>query len=505
MRSAFLALSAALTLTLVAPPALAADPTVGSPGVGDSYYPMYGNGGYDVAHYDVRLRYYPEDGRLTGATTILATATSNLTRFNLDFALDVTSVRVNGLPAEFTRQGGHELVITPAKALAKGQSVTIVVQYADKPATKTVDGYSAFKRTTDGFTMVGQPEAAWWWYPSNDHPTDKATFDVSVLAPEGLAALSNGVQLGDPATPIKGWKRWSWRNSQPTAPYLQFVVVGDYEITKDDINGLPVINAYHRGLGDATPAAKASIERSSEIVEWAERFYGPYPFTSLGGVAGPVDGFRNALETQGRPVYGAGFWRRGTNTSVVVHELAHQWFGDSVSVADWRNIWLNEGFATYSQWLWSEESGEGSAQELFDYTYAANPADSAFWQTKPGDPGSGDLFHTAVYNRGAMAVHQIRLAMGDEAFFPFLQEWLARNKYGVGTIARFQAHAEVNAGKSLDEVFKTWLFKPGKPELPGRTALVAPQRPKSWLEIQRAAAEAHADHDCLDHHHHHNH
>ncbi|GGK21788.1 peptidase [Pilimelia terevasa] len=506
MRRAFtVATAAVLTLTLAAPAdARAAGAGPGSAGIGDSYYPLYGNGGYDAAHYDVRLRYHHDQGRLTGTTTMLATATQDLNRFNLDFALDVQSVRVNDRPAAFVREQGRELIVTPAKEIRSGERLNVVVTYDDRPATKVVDGHVGWKATRDGVTMLGEPEAALWWFPSNDHPTDKATFDVSVQVPERLAALSNGLQNGPPTQPIAGWKRWSWRNDLPTATYLQFLMIGDYEIVTDEINGLPSINAYHKDLGPALPAAKASIERTAEIVEWESSLLGPYPFHTLGGIAGPSDGFRSALEVQGRPYYGPGFWSRGSNTSVVVHELAHQWFGDSVSVKDWRDIWLNEGWATYLEWLWSERNGEGTAQELSDYAYVKEPVDSAFWQVMPGDPGASDLFHRAVYNRGAMTVHQLRLALGDEKFFHFVQEWQKTHKYGVGTITEFQQAASVAAGRDLGPMFRTWLFTKGRPAAP-QAHRATPAEPRSWQRIAEAHEQVHQHEDLGRTHHGHDH
>jgi len=497
LRTAFVAAGAALTLILPGVPAHAAsidpvndpvlEPTVGAPGVGDSYHPDYGNGGYDVSHYDIRLRYWPTDGKLVGTATILAKTTQDLSRFNLDFLLDVQSVRVNGLKAGFAKESSHELVITPAKPLAKDQQVTVVVEYADKPAEKKFDGYTSWKKTADGAMVMGEPEVAWWWYPSNDHPTDKATFDVSVMVPDKVSVISNGYMPTAPTDPINGWKRWTWRNTDQTPTYLQMLMIGDYELTTDTINGLPVVNAYNRNLGENMDAAKASIERSAEVIEWESSILGPYPFHSLGGVAGSPDGVGYSLENVGRPVYGAKNFRRSANMSLIVHELGHQWFGDSVSVADWRNIWLNEGFASYMQWLWSEHANEGTAQELFDYTYAQYPADDKFWQVSPADPGSGNEFDGAVYDRGAMAAHQIRLAMGDTAFFQLLRTWQASHQYGTGTIAQFQQLAEQINGKAMNDVFQTWLYTKAKPAVAG-SQLAAPTKPKSWQNIHDAYA-----------------
>ncbi|MFG1674945.1 M1 family metallopeptidase [Micromonospora sp. NPDC049282] len=466
----------------------AATPTPGSPGLGDSYFPDYGNGGYDVDHYDIRLRYEPATDRLSGTTTVLATATQDLSRFNLDFALDVESVRVNGWVAGFARAGDHELVVTPPRSLVKGQQLTVVVKYAGIPSQTKVYGYTGWTRTADGALAVNEPESTWWWYPSNDHPKDKATWDISVSVPTGVEVVSNGVQPRDPLPEAGNRTRWSWRSVKPGATYQSFLAIGQYDIVTDTApNGQPVVNAYSTTLGERGPAARASIERTAEIVDWESGVFGPYPFEAQGGVAGPIDGIGFALETQTRPVYGPGFWRRGANPYVVVHENAHQWFGDSVSVADWRDIWLNEGFASYAEWLWSEEQDEGTTQELFDFTYDSYPADSEFWQVLPGDPGADRVFDDAVYDRGAMALHQIRLAVGDPAFFRILRTWTAQHQYGNGTIEQFQALAEQVSGRDLDAVFTTWLFTAGRPEV-GATARTsaAPARPASWPKIRAA-------------------
>ena len=306
--------------------------------------------------------------------------------------------------------------------------------------------------------------------------------------PTGVEVISNGVQPRDPLPEAGNRTRWSWRSVKPGATYQAFLAIGQYDIVTDVApNGQPVVNAYSTTLGERLPAARASIERTAEIVDWESGLFGPYPFEAQGGVAGPVDGIGFALETQTRPVYGPGFWRRGANPYVVVHENAHQWFGDSVSVADWRHIWLNEGFASYAEWLWSEEQGEGTAQELFDFTYDSYPADSEFWQVRPGDPGPSGIFDDAVYDRGAMALHQIRLAVGDAAFFRILRTWTAKRQYGNGTVAQFQALAERISGRDLDAVFTTWLFTPGRPDVTAaaRTS-AAPAQPASWTKIRAA-------------------
>ncbi|WP_277681441.1 M1 family metallopeptidase [Saccharomonospora azurea] len=453
-------LAAVLTATTAS-----AAPAPGTPGVGDPYYPGDGNGGYDVIHYDIRLTYEPGTDHLSGTTTILATPTAELSSFNLDFALDVESVRVNNRPARVDRDPADptEVVVTPAAELAPGEPMTVVVRYADTPSEVEVDGFTAWKRTDTGALAVDEPHVAEWWYPSNDHPTDKATYDVSVAVPDDVAALSNGVLTGQSKTRA-GWTRWNWRSAEPQATYLTFLAVGDYDVRSSTTpSGLPSLNAYDAGLGEIRPAAEASVERTPEVVEFLEELFGPYPFEAQGGVVTHGLGF--ALETQTRSVYDAGFFSRGSNMSVVVHENAHQWFGDSVSLGAWSDIWLNEGFASYAEFLWSEHAGEGTAAELAQYLYDSIPADDPFWQVLPGDPGAENQFHAAVYDRGALAAHALRTTVGDEVFVEILRTWLDTYRGTHATLDDFVALAEELSGTQLDEVFDTWLFTKGKPEV----------------------------------------
>ena len=496
--------STAAGATPAATPAAAAPAaTPGSPGIGDPYYPDDGNGGYDVGHYDIRLRYWPATDRLTGTATILATATQDLTRFDLDFVLAVTSVRVNNRAAAFWPAGDHELVVQPARTVAKGADLTVVVQYSDIPSQVRRHGATLWRRTADGALAVDEPHTAWWWFPSNDHPLDKATYDVSVLVPDGIQVISNGRQPSAPAPVLGGWTRWYWREARPQATYLAVLVIGKYDLHTDvAANGTPIVTAYSTSLGDLAGAARASVERTNEVLEWESRLLGPYPFEAQGGVVVPPRELGFALEAQTRPVYDGAFWAAGSDMYVVVHENAHEWFGDSVSVAGWRDIWLNEGFASYLEWLWSEAHGEGTAAELFAYTFAHYPATDPFWQVKPGDPGASALFADAVYGRGAMALQALRMTVGDPVFFRILRTWAARKRYGNGTIEQFAALAEQLSGENLHPLFTTWLFTPGRPTLPpgwlpgsraGSASAVAgawslptnPSRPASWPAIER--------------------
>ncbi|WP_425827205.1 M1 family metallopeptidase [Streptomyces fractus] len=472
------ALAASLLLAI---PASAADFEPGAPGIGDAYYPAYGNGGYDVSHYDLRLKYQPKTDRLEGTATILASSTQDLSRFDLDFGLTASEVRVNGKKAKFAKSGVQELEVTPAAGLPKGTPFTVVVKYAGKPSDVKLWGFTSWQRTPDGGVAANEPEAAAWWFPSNDHPLDKATYDVSVAVPDGTQAISNGT-LQSQSSKL-GWTRFNWRSSHPQATYLSTLAIGKFDITTDrTADGLPVINAYSKDLGANEGAAKASVERTTEVAEWLESIYGKYPFEALGGYVPNVPS-SFALETQTRPFYSPKQFANGSNVSVVVHELAHQWYGDSVSVRGWKDIWINEGFARYAQWLWSEKEGEGTAQELADYTYAQHPADDAFWTVKPGDPGPENQFDAAVYDRGALAIQALRNKVGEKDFFAILKGWPKQHAYGNASVSDFIGYAEKVSGEALGGLFDTWLYQPSRPSAPAARGAGDPVRPKSWKQI----------------------
>ncbi len=209
--------------------------------------------------------------------------------------------------------------------------------------------------------------------------------------------------------------------------------------------------------------AQASLHREPEILAFLSKNFGPYPWKTSGGIVTNVQGMGFALETQTRPIYAPDFFDSlESGSSVVVHELTHQWYGDSLAVKQWKNIWLNEGFATYAEWLWSEHEGLATTQDIFD-GYASIPADDPFWSVTIGDPGPGHLFDIAVYWRGAMTLHALRQKIGDATFFTLIKRWAALHAGGNVEIPQFIALAERLSGKQLDSFFKTWLYTPSKP------------------------------------------
>jgi aminopeptidase N len=434
----------------------------GADGAGDPYFPKYGNGGYDVASYDLQVRYDPRSDRLDGTATITATATQDLSRFNLDLSkLTAGEVTVDGKPATSTAEG-TELVVTPAAGVVSGRPFTVVVKYGGEPgqlANSTL-GDGGWLENGESALALGQPESASTWFPVNDHPSDKATFKLAMTVPDGVEAISNGVP--GPRNTADGWTTWTWSENAPMASYLAMVAIGQYRITSTVHNGKPMVLAVAESLPANGPAAR-SLARTGEITDFLATKFGPYPFDANGGVA--VDDRRvgYALETQSRPVYGPAFFAAGPDELVVAHELAHQWFGDSVALEKWQDIWLNEGFATYAEWLWSEHAGRGSVQQSFDRVYDTYPWDQP---VEAGDPGAARLFGQAVYQRGAMTVFALRKTIGDAAFDQLLTRWTSEHRNGNATTDELIALAEQVSGKQLDHFFQSWLFTTGKPGKP---------------------------------------
>ncbi|ROT34241.1 M1 family metallopeptidase [Micromonospora sp. HM5-17] len=432
----------------------------GAAGLGDPYLPTAGNGGYDVLSYHLRLRYDPATDQLTGDATIEATATQNLSRFNLDLAgLTVSSVRIDDAEARHHRDGA-ELVVTPAAGIAEGRRFRVRVGYAGTPTLiESSDlGTGGLLHTADGAIALGQPESASSWFPVNDHPRDKATYRIEVTVPDGLVALSNGVPEGTERS--GGWTTWRWSESSPMASYLATLVIGNYRVSTGSHAGRPLVTAVAATL-PAGGAAERSLARTGEIADFLASRFGPYPFAAYGGIAVADERIGYALETQTRPVYGPAFFTRGPNPTVVAHELAHQWFGDSLSIRSWRDLWLNEGFATYAEWLWTEHEGGESAQQAFEREYAATD-----WSQPALDPGREALFGRAVYQRGALTVHALRRTVGDDVFFRILRDWAAQRRDGTVDTAEFVAFAERVSGRSLTAFFDAWL-----------TGTTAPPRP----------------------------
>jgi aminopeptidase N len=467
-RSIVMSLILAAVLLVTAAPAAATRYEVGSPGSGDPFFPLAGNGGYDVRHYSLDIDYDFASDRLAGRTRVVARATQNLRRFNLDLRdfLTVWSVRVNGRRAAYSQHSVQELSIDPRPKLKKGRLFVVSVEYSGtvEPVVDPDESIEGWIPTDDGAFVVNEPQGSPGWYAVNDTPRDKATYDIAVTVPSDRVVMSNGILIS--RRERGGKTTWHWVERYPMAPYLATATNGVFETRFRRLdNGLPEYNAVDpqtRGAGETQPNPALAWERlepQPEIVDFFSELYGRYPFESVGGIFDWAPDVRYSLESQTK----ANYWRI-IGPSTVVHEIAHQWFGNAVTLAFWPDIWLNEGFATFSEWIYDERHGGPTAQETFDELYAT-PETSSLWSTAPADlPGPEDLFATSVYDRGAMTLQALRVKVGDEVFFELISDWYRENRYRNVTTADFIAHAERESGQELDDFFRVWLYEEGRPE-----------------------------------------
>jgi aminopeptidase N len=429
----------------------------GESGVGDRYFPEAGNGGYDVASYALALS-WSEGGAIDAVTTIEASATTRLATLNLDLVgLEVTSLDVDRAPAEFERRG-RELVITPRDPIEADSQFTIEVAYRGRPG-RVSEGTELFDTgwfTDDrGAFVASEPIGAATFLPSNDHPLDKATYTFAVEVPADLEVAANGrfVARDDGGATAT----WRYEMDDPMASYLVQVAIGDFVFDEPSGGPVPIRNAYPASVG--VGGAAAAFAATGDMIDFYDDIFGPYPFDQYGVVV--VDeplGF--ALETQGLSLFGVDLL--GVQyEDIVAHELAHQWFGDSVSPASWQDIWLNEGFATYAEWLWGEHAGG-----LPPSSRARDAMAGLESTVPPGDPGPQELFaFDAVYQRGASTLQALRERVGDDDFFAILRGWVERHGYDSATTDDFIALSEEVSGEQLDELFNAWLYQAPVPTL----------------------------------------
>jgi aminopeptidase N len=338
--------------------------------------------------------------------------------------------------------------------------VKVEIKYGGVPQPYNDDafGQQGFLPQPGGALAQGQPLGASTWFPVNDRTTDKASYEIAITAPTRLAAVSNGrlvsKQVAGPLT------TWRWIESAPMASYLAIVVIGNYRVTTTTHDGLPVVLAVADAL---PPTVDADLGRTPTILDFLVTQFGPYPFNAVGGVV-HTDTNLDALENQTRPAYSSDDFDSPEDADgVMAHELAHQWFGDSVTIADWSDIWLNEGFATYAEWLWSQHIGGPTPRQHFDRLYS-KPDDLPL--DPPAKPTLDSLFDDSVYDRGAATLEALRITVGDETFWRIIRGWAKLHAGGDATTAEFIAYADRVSGHSLDTFLRGWLCTSGKPPYP---------------------------------------
>lgn len=452
-------------LTQATPPVATATtvpltPQSGGRSAGDPYIPELGNTGYDVQRYILQLALDPSSSQIEAKATIEAVSTlDGLAELSLDFAgFDVTSVTVDGLIAQFWRED-KKLIITLPNLLPNGAPFTMVVVYRGQPLVEPspyvqfVDHMGLHYPDGESLFTIAEPDGARFWFPANDHPRDKATFRFEIVVPAGLTALANGEMIDmRPGAMPNGQlgTLYVWEHNYPMAPYLALVAAGRYEqLNGQSPDGVP-LRTYH--FPELKQEVITATNHIGQAIDWMSGLLGPYPFETFGYATARVPGA--SMETQTLVLLSDAMI--GPRTAV--HEMAHMWFGDWVSLDSWAEMWRNEGFATYMSLLWlNRDDPEDLELELAGIRSAVEGNDKSY---PLNNPPPTYLFEFNVYYGGALVVHDLRQTMGDEAFFSGLRTYFERFGGSTASDAQFQAVMEQAAGFSLEPFFAEWFPRP---------------------------------------------
>jgi hypothetical protein len=468
--------------TGTATPPAPVDPTTYVPGartLNDSLFPNLGNGGYDAEHYDLDLRYTNVLTRvLRGTATITARATQNLSELSFDFqGMAVNDVTVDGIPAGHSYDfDAGKLVVTPTLGIKDGSTFRVAVTYGGPPSPVIDPDGSPEGWLTSidyGAVALGEPMGSQGWFPSNNVPYDKASYDISVTTSADTSAVSNGV-LASTTPHEDGTTTYDWHQEEPMASYLATVSVGDFDTSGSNLAGARPNYVYVDRSFTNRAAIIANQQRVPAILDFYATYYDmPYPFAASGGIVPRVDsGVGYVLETQTKPTYPSeDAASTGAGLSTIAHENGHQWFGDLVTLRQWRDIWLNEGLTEFSSWLYMETNPLGATPApatttaRFNTQYASTS--TRFWNIAPAHPPSAaDIFNSnAMYTRGAMVASALRQILGETAFRKTMHDWLADRKYGNGTTEEFIATVKrddpstaADRSARWDVFFQQWLY-----------------------------------------------
>jgi aminopeptidase N len=425
---------------------------------GDPRFPGLGSADLDVDHYDVGLDYDAVAQVLRGTVTtnLVTTARTDQVAFDAE-SIDVGSVLVGGAPRPFV-VADRKLLVTLAEPVAAGTHLVVEIDYRVSLDTnrRFADDAGIFV-TEGGFWSVNEPDGTSTWMPVNDHPTDKATWTFAVTVPEPAVAVANGVLLATTDEPDS--TTWTWHQADPMAPYLALLLVGDYELV-DAGTTAGGVELRHAAIDGSASNLTAYTEVTRRQFEFFEPLFGPYPFDRYGlAITDSTPGL--AMETQGLALFSSGDLDGSVGVLqhlLLAHELAHQWFGDAVSPQTWDDIWLNEGFATYAQWLWLAEAGFTSVDALASEALAALPESG-------GPVGRPDeLFGAVSYDGGAVVVHALRSTVGDETFFEGTRTWVEEHRDGTATTDELRAVFERVSGLDLGPLFDAWVTSEQRPD-----------------------------------------
>ena len=464
------AILVSLIVWAVANITLAQRPQAGTGGLGDSYFPTLGNGGYDVQHYHIDITVDVDANAIDVTETINAVATLDLRAFNLDFlGFTIHTLKVNGKSASFARDG-RELTITPLDWLQTDQEFTVTIDYSGVPGADVEDAIFSelfslgWNHYGDGIYVASEPSGASRWYAVNDHPSDKATYSFHITVADNYIAAANGVL--QEVIVGEGENTYVWVARDPIASYLVTIHIGKFVRQEEQLASGVLLRNYFPV--EAVDRGSRTFRQQGEMLDYFESILGEYPFEVYGvAVADTLLPF--ALETQTLSTFGTSILvSQILAERVIVHELAHQWFGNSVTPTQWQDIWLNEGFATYAEFLWTEHTdGVSVLDERIEVAYEFSKLLPGISDGTTGDPGKNNLFNPRlIYIRGALTLHALRLHVGDDAFFDTLRLYVSRFQYDNATTQDFIDVAEEVSRMDLDEFFDSWLHSTELPAIP---------------------------------------
>jgi aminopeptidase len=439
----------------------------------DAYTPRSGDPNVRIDHYDLVLDYRVGANRLSGTATLSGRVRDRARSISLDLiGLRASRVKATRGMDVTHRQSDGRLKVSFARALEAGETFTIAISYAGSPRPRSTRwGALGWEELADGVLVASQPTGAPTWFPCNDLPRDKATYRIEITTDPEYTVVA-----GEPTTPEtrRGRRTWRFELAVPTPTYLVALHIGRYARRDVALGAVRGAILYPRAIEARVDADFADLPRMMAAFEDA---FGPYPLPGYTVVV-TEDDLEIPLEAQGMAVFGANHIDgRGGLERLIAHELAHQWFGNSVGVHRWRDIWLNEGFACYAEWIWSERSGGPDAHGLalaHHAQLAHEPQDLVL-----SDPGADRMFDDRVYKRGALTLHALRLTVGDDAFFGILRAWTAAHRDGTAKTADFLRLCEETAGPAVVEMLRAWLDDEELPRLPkgGSHATPAPISP----------------------------
>ncbi len=436
----------------------------GASSAGDPYVPKSGNGGYRVERYNLSLTYTPARNHLSARADLSIVTTQRLARFSLDLVgLDAVKVSIDGQKADRFAARDGKLHIWPRTQLGSGASAVVSISYAGSPRPVSGTwGDVGWDLLTDGVLVASQPDGAASWFPCNDHPSNKASYRITVTTDPAYHVLANGSLVKRDTAPTT--TTWTYEQDEPMATYLATVQIGRYQPV--DLGRRPV---RHRALVTGRLARRVEADFSSQrqMIKLFENTFGPYPFPQYTIVV-TDDDLEVPLGAQGISIFGANHVNgKSKRERLIAHELAHQWFGSCLTIDRWQHIWLNEGFACFAEWLWSEASGSSSMEKLARKYWArldTQPQDIVI-----ADPGPDSMFDDRVYRRGALTLYALKLQLGESTFADLLLSWTTRNRHNTVSTDAFIDLARKRGGKPAVALLNDWLHKKRLPALPDST------------------------------------